>query len=56
MENIERLKNVTRFEVINQYGRQTVLYNIGDVELHLQDNGKTLKVLSRQHLITEQRK
>lgn len=35
---------VTRFEVIDQYGRRLVLYGVSGVRTELQDEGRTLKV------------
>ena len=40
----EKLKTVTRFEVINENGRSYTKYGVKDVELSFQDNNRTLKV------------
>lgn len=41
---VDNLESVTRFEVVDDEGRLTVLYNIEVKALHLQDEGRTLKV------------
>ncbi len=38
---------VTRVEVIDMGGRSYVNYSAGAVEVHIQDDGKTLKVFTR---------
>lgn len=42
--NKQQLKKVTRFEVIDNDGRSYTKHNIKNVELSLQDDGRTLKV------------
>lgn len=48
MKKFEKLISVTRVEVIDEYGRCFVATGVGDVELHLQDDDKTLKVFLRR--------
>lgn len=43
-EKLERVTNVNRVEVIDNTGRKYVKYNVENVELDVQDDGKTLKV------------
>jgi hypothetical protein len=43
MDAVYKLKRVTRFEVIDQQGRKYV-NNDCEIELSLQDKGRTLKV------------
>lgn len=43
MNAIEQPTDVTRFEVIDEYGRAYVRHDI-ELELHTQDDGRTLKV------------
>jgi hypothetical protein len=37
-------KAVTRIEIIDQSGRIFVQYGLSNVQLHMQDDGRTLKV------------
>jgi hypothetical protein len=37
-------KNFNRIEVIDNTGRKYVKYDVENVQLHVQDDGKTLKV------------
>lgn len=41
---MEQYDSVTRFEVIDKFGRSYSNWNVEDVKFSLQDNGKTLKV------------
>jgi hypothetical protein len=41
---MENYGKVTRFEVIDRFGRSYSNWNVEDVRFSLQDNGKTLKV------------
>lgn len=43
-----RIKDVTRFEVIDEKGRALVKYAV-DVELSYQDDGRTLKVFIKHN-------
>ena len=43
----EQLDGVTRVEVIDKSGRAYTNHNIKDLELSLQDNGRTLKLFSK---------
>jgi hypothetical protein len=51
---VEQLEDVTRFEVIDETGRALARYGV-HVELHYQDNGRTLKVFlgKREHPLAE---
>ena len=40
----DKFKQVTRFEVIDEEGRSYTKYNVEDIELSFQDDGRTLKV------------
>lgn len=40
----ETLPEVTRVEVIDDYGRSFSTWGVEDVELHTQDEGRTLKI------------
>ena len=40
----ELYKDVTRVEVIDADGRSYIKYRVTSVELHLQDEGRTLKI------------
>ena len=44
MNTIHPLPTVTRVEVIDNGGRTLTLYSVADVEFHIQDEGRTLKV------------
>lgn len=43
-EQIRDFSNVDRVEVIDNDGRRYVKYNVTDVQLSLQDDGRTLKL------------
>ena len=43
----EQLEKVTRVEVIDKSGRVYTNHNIKDLELSLQDDGRTLKLFSK---------
>lgn len=43
-ESVIKPEKVTRVEVINQYGRQYTCYNAKDVEIHFQDENRTIKI------------
>lgn len=43
-EQIQDFSNVDRVEVIDNDGRRYVKYNVTDVQLSLQDTGRTLKL------------
>ena len=43
-EQIDDFSQVTRVEVIDNDGRRYVKYNVTDVQLSLQDTGRTLKL------------
>ena len=38
------LRDVTRLEVIDQFGRSYVNHNVDDIDISLQDTGRTLKL------------
>lgn len=44
MKEIKDYDKVTRFEVIDRFGRSYSNWNVEDVKFSLQDDGKTLKV------------
>lgn len=44
MKNVTPLSEVTRVELIDDTGRAYSQWNVKDVELHLQDNKRTLKI------------
>lgn len=44
MKNVTPLPEVTRVELIDDTGRAYSQWNVKDVELHLQDNERTLKI------------
>ena len=44
MKNVTPLPEVTRVELIDDTGRAYSQWNVKDVELHLQDNKRTLKI------------
>lgn len=48
---LQRLNDVNRVEVIDQFGRCLVAYNIGSVEIELQDSDRTLKVFMKRNVI-----
>jgi hypothetical protein len=54
--NGDFLKNypkVTRVEVITDDGREFVRYDCSNVQMSLQDNGRTLKVFLKQEQISQ---
>ncbi|MET0886754.1 MAG: hypothetical protein ABWX92_09915, partial [Mycetocola sp.] len=44
MNTIQPLPTVTRVEVIDNGGRAFVIYGASKVQMHIQDEGRTLKV------------
>lgn len=40
---------VTRFEIVDRFGRSYSNWNVEDIEFSLQDDGKTLKVFLRDN-------
>ena len=47
---------VTRLEVIdNETGREYVNYGIDEIQLHFQDNGKTLKIFIKSKYSNEKK-
>lgn len=54
-DGITDLPNVTRVEVIDdaQGGRQLVLFNLLDVKISIQDQGRTLKVFVKSEIEEE---
>jgi hypothetical protein len=44
---MENYNKVTRFEVIDRFGRSYSNWNVENVSFSLQDDGKTLKVFLR---------
>jgi hypothetical protein len=57
MPNGDFLKNypdVTRVEVIGNNGREYVQYECSDVQVSLQDDGRTVKVFLKQEQISEE--
>lgn len=54
LPNGDFLKNypeVTRVEVVTNYGRELVLYECSNVQVSLQDDGRTIKVFLRYKLL-----
>ena len=45
---------VTRIEVITDNGREFVRHNCADVQVSLQDDGRTIKVFLKQEQISEE--
>jgi len=43
-ESIIRPEKVTRVEIINQFGRQFVTHRAKHVEIHFQDDNRTIKI------------
>ena len=53
-ESIIRPEKVTRVELINQFGREFVTHRAKHVEIHFQDEGRTLKIfLTDENLCTK---
>jgi hypothetical protein len=55
--NGDFLKNypeVTRVEVVTEDGREFVRYDCSDVQMSLQDDGRTIKVFLKQEQISEE--
>lgn len=46
-DSIETLQEVTRVEIIDETGRVYVRYNLSDVQLVTQDDGRTIKIFVR---------
>lgn len=51
MERVEKLGKVSRVTVVGNQGRILEMVNLKNVELHLQDDGKTLKVFFNETAI-----
>jgi len=49
-EDPDFLPDVTRFEVIDEKGRSYTTYDVKEIHLSLQDNGKTLKLFISKEL------
>lgn len=47
MSDATKLPKVTRVTVVTDEGRVLERWNLKDVELHLQDEGRTLKIFTR---------
>ncbi len=43
-DTLSKVDNISRFEVIDEYGRVLVRYGITDCKLSIQDEGRTMKV------------
>ena len=48
------LRDVTRLEVIDQFGRSYVNHNVADIDISLQDTGKTLKLFVKNAFATNE--
>lgn len=44
----EKFPDVTRVELILEGQRSVAIWNVTDVEIHLQDLGRTIKVFMRE--------
>lgn len=51
---IESYPNATRVEVITDDGREFVRYECHDVQVSLQDDGRTIKVFLKQEQVSEE--
>jgi hypothetical protein len=51
---LKNYPNVTRVEVITSEGREFVRYDCSNVQVSLQDEGRTLKVFLKQGQISEE--
>jgi hypothetical protein len=51
---IESYPDITRVEVITNEGREFVRYDCSDVQVSLQDEGRTLKVFLKQEQVSEE--
>ena len=51
---LKNYSNVTRVEVITSEGREFVRYDCSNVQVSLQDEGRTLKVFLKQGQISEE--
>lgn len=50
----DQLKSIPRVELIDETGRCYVNFEVNEVQLHLQDNDKTLKVFIRSDIKNSQ--
>ncbi len=51
---IESYPDITRVEVITNEGREFVRYDCSNVQVSLQDEGRTLKVFLKQEQVSEE--
>jgi hypothetical protein len=51
---LRNFPNVTRVEVITDDGREFVRYDCSNVQVSLQDEGRTLKVFLKQEQVSEE--
>jgi hypothetical protein len=51
---LKQYPEVTRVEVITNNGHEFVRYECSDVQMSLQDNGRTIKVFLKQEQISEE--
>ena len=51
---LRNFPNVTRVEVITDDGREFVRYDCSNVQVSLQDDGRTVKVFLKQKQISEE--
>jgi hypothetical protein len=51
---IESYPDITRVEVITDDGREFVRYDCSNVQVSLQDEGRTLKVFLKQEQVSEE--
>jgi hypothetical protein len=51
---LRNFPNVTRVEVITDDGREFVRYDCSNVQVSLQDDGRTIKVFLKQEQISEE--
>ncbi len=51
---IESYPDTTRVEVITNEGREFVRYDCSNVQVSLQDEGRTLKVFLKQEQVSEE--
>ncbi len=51
---LRNFPNVTRVEVITDDGREFVRYECSNVQVSLQDDGRTVKVFLKQEQISEE--
>ena len=50
---IVNLTDITRLEVIDKFGRSYVNHNVADIDVSLQDTGRTLKIFVKNAIPQE---